>query len=81
MIYPISLTRGPLVATISKMRSGGFSVRGSAPGMLDCLRLFSPTDEPEAHRAADYFTRAGFIPADQIPTINIKQNHEHNNNQ
>lgn len=79
MTYPHTIARGPLVATISHLRSGGYSVRGQATCMQDCLRLYTAAEEPEAHRAANYFTHAGFIPADQIPTINKKQNYEYNN--
>ena len=81
MTYPLTIARGPLVATISYLRSGGYSVRGHAPGMQDCLRLYSAEDEALAHRAAHYFTYVGFIPADQIPTINKKQNNEYYNHQ
>lgn len=79
MTYPHTIARGPLVATILHLRSGGYSVRGHAPGMQDCLRLYTAAEEALAHRAAHYFTHAGFIPADQIPTINKTQNHEYNN--
>lgn len=82
MNYPHTIARGQLVAIISHLRSGGYSVRGQAPGMQDCLRLYSATDEAQAHRAAHYFTHAGFIPADdKIPSLTQKQNHEHNNHQ
>ena len=73
MTYPHTIARGPLVATISQMRSGGFAVRGQAPCMQSCLRLYTAAEEALAHRAAHYFTHAGFIPADdKIPSLTQK---------
>ena len=73
MTYPHTVSRGPLVATISQMRSGGFAVRGQAPCMQDCLRLYTAAEEALAHRAAHYFTHEGFIPADdKIPSLTQK---------
>lgn len=82
MTYPNTIARGPLVATILHLRSGGYSVRGHAPGMQDCLRLYTAAEEALAHRAAHYFTLAGFIPADdKIPSLTQKQNNEYYNHQ
>ena len=69
MTYPHTIARGPLVATISHLRSGGYSVRGHAPGM----QVYTAAEEALAHRAAHYFTHAGFIPADdKIPSLTQK---------